>query len=66
MTRGNLIDEFANSPKEVHALFLGFFDGFFGREPRKTQKDAEKEPHYYEFGYFVGWLVWKYRTDQKA
>jgi hypothetical protein len=50
----DLIEEFANRPREVHAIANGFFMGFYGLELEPTTEDGQKEPHYWRAGYLVG------------
>jgi len=50
--------EFANSPREVHALVHGFYVGLH-RDPRRPEvKDSRREKHYWRAGYLFGTVVY--------
>lgn len=44
-------------PREIHALWNGFFSGYYGLDIEPVHHDSETELHYYRFGYFVGDVV---------
>ena len=48
--------EFLDDTSDTHAAWFGFWDGIKGVTPKPTRKESMKEPHYYQFGYFVSFL----------
>lgn len=58
-----VLQQFANTPPEVHAIAHGLYDGYFrSTDPGHIPKydDVQAEPHYYKGGYLVGHLAQKY------
>mgnify|MGYP000138417763 CR=1 FL=1 len=61
MSVKNLLKEFMNDPREVHAFMHGVYDGFLESkglsEVTKNLEDVKRELHYAKFGYAVGFLL---------
>jgi len=49
--------EFLDDTSDTHAAWFGFWDGIKGVTPKPSRKESMKEPHYYQMGYYVGYLL---------
>lgn len=49
--------EFLDDTSDTHAAWFGFWDGIRGISPKPTRKESMKEPHYYQFGYFLSYIL---------
>jgi hypothetical protein len=54
VSRRELLREFLNDPKEVHALFNGFYKSVMSLKQRPNLKDSQDEPHYWRLGWLLG------------
>lgn len=53
----NFQTEFLDDTSDTHAAWFGFLDGIRGITPKPTRQESMKELHYYQFGYFVGYML---------
>jgi hypothetical protein len=54
MSRRDVLSEFLDEPKEVHAVFHGFYAAIRSLNPKPKYDDSREEPHYWRLGYLVG------------
>jgi len=48
--------EFLDDTSETHAAWFGFVDGLKALTASPTRKESMREPHYYQFGYFMAYV----------
>jgi len=54
MSRRELLREFLDEPKEVHAVWNGFYTSVRSLNPKPKYDDSKEEPHYWRLGYLLG------------
>lgn len=50
--------EFLDDTSDSHAVWFGFWDALKHRGIKYDRyEEATNEPHYYQFGYILGWVL---------
>lgn len=57
MGRKKVLQTFANTPAEVHALLHGVYVGVHNDPRRPEEEDSKVERHYWRVGYLFGHLL---------
>lgn len=53
----DLPTEFMDDTADSHAVMFGFWQGVRSVNPKPKYSESVENPHYFQFGYVLGWLV---------